>query len=167
MANEFSSARDVTLPAEFLVELQADAAVRERVAERFGRRLAERILHAEDPPRTVSVFWTRLSDLLVSLGWGSVAHRRAHPGLGLVTSDDWAEAHAGDRAGCPFAVGILHGALATVAGGRKVSVAEVGCRANGAERCTFAFGSPRAVERVRDGLGQGRSLDDAIEALPR
>ncbi len=174
MANGPTTRRDVTLPAELLRELAPDARVRERVAEEYGRRLAEGILRSDDPPRSVSVFWTRLSDALGARGWGSIAHRRAHPGLGVVTSDSWAEADAGGdggvgggHGGCPFGVGILHGALATVAGGRKVRVIEAACRGDGAERCTFAFGSPRAVQQVGDALARGLSLDEAVETLER
>jgi hypothetical protein len=46
-----------------------------------------------------------------------------------------------------------------------VAVLEVDCRARGADRCCFAFGSEVAIHDLYGHLLDGSDLDDALAAL--
>ena len=109
-------------------------------------------------------FWGRLTDGLRRRGWGTLSHRRIHPGLGLLSSGDWAEAqalHGQEHPGCGFTTGILTGFLGRAAG-RELEVTEVACRGRGADECRFAFGSHQATQALNEQLLDGVDLDQAL-----
>lgn len=112
-------------------------------------------------------FWDRLAAVLRRRGWGTLTHRDVHPGVGLLDSADWAEAgNDSDEAqpSCSFSAGMLSGLLSGVAEG-PVAVLEVSCRAQGDDRCTFAFGSAATVHDLYGLLVDGRPLDAALHSL--
>lgn len=110
-------------------------------------------------------FWRRLADFLRARGWGSLRMEQLHPGIGLLTSSDWAEAadaRGETQPSCPFSAGLLSGLLSRTAGG-PVAVLQVACTSRGDEACTFAFGSEAAIDalyrRMLDGAGLSTALD--------
>ncbi|MSR36862.1 MAG: hypothetical protein EXR95_09545 [Gemmatimonadetes bacterium] len=114
-----------------------------------------------------SSFWPRLAAVLGRLGWGTLSHTPAHPGVGLLASTDWAESQgaAGERQpSCTFSSGMLS-ALLSGAGGGPVAVLEVTCRTRGDDCCTFAFGSAATVHELYGLLLDGQDLATALAAL--
>ena len=114
-----------------------------------------------------SAFWLQLAAFFGRRGWGSLALSGGNRAVGLLTSPDWTEAdpeRGGANPSCAFTSGFLAGLLSSVAGG-DVAVREVGCRSRGDGDCTFAFGSPTAVEALAGYLSDGRTLADALSAL--
>jgi len=112
-------------------------------------------------------FWTHISDYFKKRGWGALEHRSLHPGIGLLTSQDWAEAvpgSGGENAGCGMSSGLLSGLLSQLAGG-AVAVLEVRCRSRGDGSCDFAFGSETAIHDLYGQLLDGNDLDRALEGL--
>jgi hypothetical protein len=112
-------------------------------------------------------FWAKLSDFFGKRGWGSLRHARPHQAVGLLSSDDWAEAVPGDGgpdASCHFSAGFLSGLLTELAGG-PVAVLEVGCRSRGSETCQFVFGSEGAIHELYGRLLEDDTLDGALAAL--
>jgi hypothetical protein len=112
-------------------------------------------------------FWERITSVLGRRGWGRLVHEPVHPGVGVLASADWAESlGAGDEAqpSCSFSTGMLSGLLSGAAGG-PIAVLEVSCRAQGDERCTFAFGSAATVHDLYGLLLDGRPLQAALASL--
>lgn len=112
-------------------------------------------------------FWTRLGTALGKRGWGTLTHRPAHPGVGLLASPDWAEAVGGaneEQPSCTFSSGMLS-ALLTGAAGGPIAVLEVTCRARGDDRCTFAFGSSATVHDLYGFILDGQDLETALASL--
>jgi V4R domain-containing protein len=112
-------------------------------------------------------FWSQLSGYFSNRGWGTLGHRASHPGVGILTSTDWAEANGEDvkpDASCSFSTGFLSGMLSQLAGA-PVAVLEVMCRTRGADSCDFAFGSESAIHDLYGRLLDGAELDSALEAL--
>lgn len=172
--------RDVAMPAIGL------AALRRQLEREAGALVAIHALHAagygagealwemlrKGPARELAeldeeTFWERLAAVLGRRGWGTITHRPAHPGVGLLASSDWAEALGGgdeEQPSCSFSTGLLSGLLSGAAGG-PVAVLEVSCRATGDERCTFAFGSAATVHDLYGLLLDGRPLESALASL--
>lgn len=112
-------------------------------------------------------FWAKLANFFSQRGWGSLRHARPHAAVGLLSSDDWAEATAGDGgpdASCHFSAGFLSGILTELAGG-PVAVLEVGCRSRGGDACQFVFGSEGAIHELYGRLLESDDLDGALAAL--
>lgn len=112
-------------------------------------------------------FWTNLSDYFSRRGWGTLRHSAAHPAVGLLSADDWAEAQPDDvrpEGSCSFTAGFLSGLLSQLAGG-PVAVLEVQCRTRGDAECVFAFGSEAAIHEVYGAMLDGADLQTALEAL--
>jgi hypothetical protein len=112
-------------------------------------------------------FWARLSAALARRGWGTLTHRAAHAGVGLLASPDWAESAGGNgerQPSCTFSTGMLSALLTSAAGG-PIAVLEVGCRARGDDRCTFAFGSPETVHDLYGLILDGKDLEAALASL--
>ena len=68
--------------------------------EAFSRWLEH---HRQDPgadPATLAAddFWHHLSAFFGSLGWGRLHFEQMHPGVGALSSTEWAEADAGSGA---------------------------------------------------------------------
>lgn len=122
---------------------------------------------SEPQDRDERVFWRGLSDFLGRRGWGTLEHSAPHPGIGLLSSADWAEARSDGserQPACAFGSGLLSSLLTRAAGG-PVAVLEVACRSRGEDRCTFAFGSEAAVHELYGLLLEGRDLDHALAEL--
>ena len=114
-----------------------------------------------------STFWKRLVEFFSCRGWGTFVVDLDHPGLGFLTSEDWAEAVTDEvdrNASCCFSTGFLSGLLSELAGG-PVAVLEVDCRARGDEQCCFAFGSEVAIHDLYGRLLDGTNLEGALAAL--
>lgn len=112
-------------------------------------------------------FWRRLSDFMGGRGWGTLRHDGAHPGVGTLTSSDWAEAEEGSgesQPSCAFTSGMLSGFLTRAAGG-PVAVLQVACRSRGDDACVFAFGSEGAIRELYGLLLEGTDFPSALAAL--
>ena len=122
-----------------------------------------------DDPEEVSeeTFWRHLSDFLARRGWGSVSQRTAHPAVGLLASQDWAEAgHCQDETQpcCAFSSGMFAGVLGRAAGG-PIAVLELSCMARGEDACVFAYGSETAIHQIYGELLEGADLESALSQL--
>jgi hypothetical protein len=112
-------------------------------------------------------FWAKLGDFFGKRGWGSLHHARPHDAVGLLSSEDWAEATPGEGgpdASCHFSAGFLSGMLTELAGG-PVAVLEVGCRSRGGAACQFVFGSESAIHDLYGRMLDSDDLDGALAAL--
>lgn len=112
-------------------------------------------------------FWTSLSDFFSKRGWGTLRHKSPHEAIGVLTSQDWAEARPDadePDATCSFSSGLLSGLLSQLAGG-PVAVLEVECRTRGGGACEFAFGSETAIHDLYGKLLDGADFHSALEAL--
>ena len=97
-----------------------------------------------------STFWTHLCDFFSCRGWGTLVVDSDHPGLGFLTSNDWAEAMTAEvdrNASCCFSTGFISGLLSEIVGS-PVAVLESKCRARGDRACEFAFGAEQAVREL-------------------
>ena len=97
-----------------------------------------------------STFWTHLCDFFSCRGWGTLVVDSDHPGLGFLTSNDWAEAMTAEvdrNASCCFSTGFISGLLSEIVGS-PVAVLEAKCRARGDRACEFAFGSEQVVRNL-------------------
>jgi hypothetical protein len=175
-----SAAPVISLPAATLLEIrralvgESGASVAARALRNAGTATGDAIFweisaQASTDPRQLGdgEFWSEIGDYLAYTGWGRVTHDRVHPGLGVVTSPDWAESDpdAGeDRPTCWLGTGALSRIFTRIAGTR-IDVVESSCRSRGDAVCTFVFGSAEAVEQVRALLRETRSLEAALLRL--
>lgn len=169
--------REVALPAAAL------AGLRRALREEAGPLATVHALHAagydaggqlydafagDGSPtgRDERAFWRTLSDFLARRGWGRLEHSAPHPGIGVLASEDWAEATLTDerQPACAFGSGMLSSLLTRAADG-PIAVLEVSCRSRGEDRCRFAFGSEAAVHELYGLLLDGRDLDTALADL--
>jgi predicted hydrocarbon binding protein len=114
-----------------------------------------------------STYFDRLRRFLEARGWGTLHHTAPHPGVGLISSSDWAEATQDgdeDEPSCAFSSGMLSALLSRTAGA-PVAVLQVGCRSRGDEDCSFAFGSEAAVDELFRLLEEHHDLDAALAGL--
>jgi predicted hydrocarbon binding protein len=110
--------------------------------------------------------WSSLSEFFATRGWGSLVHESLHPAIGVLRSEDWAEADPSTESqpSCAFSTGLLSSLLSRVAGG-PVAVLEVECRSRGDAACAFAFGSEPAIQHVYARLLEGADLEEAVSTL--
>lgn len=144
------------------------AALRE--AGRAWADVAERALVRDDDKTLADLspyaFWRELSRFLQHAGWGALEHQNLGV-VGSLRATEWAEADPAEaraEPGCHFSTGFLGELLSRVAS-RPVGVVEVECRSKGDAACRFFFGAPPALERLRDALVSGLSLEEALEQL--
>lgn len=112
-------------------------------------------------------FWSSLSGFFSKRGWGTLNHDAPHPAIGILRTNDWAEARPevnADEATCSFTTGYLSGLLTQLAGA-PVAVLEVSCRSRGEASCAFAFGSETAIHNLYGTLLEGADMASALEAL--
>jgi hypothetical protein len=116
-------------------------------------------------------FWEVLARFFERRGWGRISQSRIHPGMGLLTAWDWAEARnaepghgGGGTSGCPISTGMLARVLGEVANG-PVAVLQVACPSRGDDACQFLFGHEDAVRRSYDLLQDGVPLDHILEQV--
>ncbi len=113
------------------------------------------------------VFWARLTTFLGDRGWGTLTRAAPHPGIGLLSSENWVESGetaADADASCSFTTGFLSGLLTRLSGG-PIAVLEVNCRGRGDGRCAFAFGAESAVHELYGLLLDSPDLDAALARL--
>ncbi len=120
----------------------------------------------EDPSSLATEgFWTALGDFLRARGWGRLTHARVHPGMGLLTAHEWAEATPSEEGeGCPFSTGMLARILGEAAGG-PIAVLQVACPTRGDDAVRFLFGHPEAVTGSHALLAEGGELDRILEQV--
>ncbi len=110
-------------------------------------------------------FWSALGEFLRARGWGHVSHARVHPGMGLLTAREWAEAAPSEGGeGCPFSTGMLARVLGETAGG-PIAVLQVACPTRGDDAARFLFGHPGAVTESHALLVEGAELDQILERV--
>jgi predicted hydrocarbon binding protein len=180
MINTRRHSREVALPSGSLAALR-NAITREagplatihalhEAGHQAGSTLYEVFQASLDaPPSSLGEgrFWTLLGTFLQQRGWGTLKHSSPHPGVGVLTSSDWAEAEGEggeDQPGCSFSSGMLSGLLTEVAGG-PVAVLQISCRSHGDGACTFAFGSEATIHDLYGLLLEGTAFEHALAEL--
>jgi len=134
--------------------------VGDRVYQGLADRLAQRGAGAGE--LDADSFWRAVSEYFQALGWGSVEHRRLHPGVGALDLVDWLEAGSdGGPAGCHLSTGFFTDLLGRVAG-EGVVVMEVPSDSGGSR---LLFGSGDTLGEVYQSLAGGASLDAALARL--
>ncbi|MSR23160.1 MAG: hypothetical protein EXR92_06430 [Gemmatimonadetes bacterium] len=134
------------------------AAVFEQLSRRFG---------PEPSGSSETTFWREFTAFFRATGWGDLTHKRVHPGLAILRSNNWSESDpsSGDtQPGCAFTSGVLAHLLGRVAGG-PIAVLEVGCRSKGDRECSFVFGSEGAIHDLYGLLLDGAPLETALQRM--
>jgi bacteriochlorophyll 4-vinyl reductase len=134
-----------------------------------GGQVFESLLRALPRPLddvSEKTFWSSISRFFERRGWGKLRHSSPHPGIGMLTSSDWAEAEGRrePQPVCSFSAGVFAHMLTQVAA-EPVAVLEVSCRAHGEPACRFAFGSELVIQNLRGLLSDGRGFDQALVEL--
>lgn len=106
-----------------------------------------------------------LSRFFEAQGWGRVELAPLAGGALAVDSPDWAEAAPGsaDAPMCFFSAGMLADFLGRLSGA-GAAVMEVECRSKGDARCRFLSAMPETLQRVYEGMTDGRTYEDALGA---
>ncbi len=109
-----------------------------------------------------------LSEFFMSGGWGTVTISPVGTGALALDSSDWAEAEPGTSQTpmCFFSAGMLADFLGRLSG-EPVSVMEVECRCRGDARCRFLSATPEVLQRVYEGMTEGRTYEEALSGEPR
>lgn len=109
-----------------------------------------------------------LSDFFAQAGWGTLTISPVGTGALALDSSDWAEADAdsAQTAMCFFSAGMLADFLGRLSG-EAVSVMEVECRCRGDARCRFLSATPEVLQRVYEGMTQGRTYEAVLTGEPR
>ncbi|MGH7662954.1 MAG: V4R domain-containing protein [Gemmatimonadaceae bacterium] len=100
-------------------------------------------------------------------GWGTLHIGSLRDTVATLDSEDWGEADptsALEYPGCHLTTGMFADFFGRLAEA-PLAVLEVECRSMGAPRCRFLLGSAAVMEHVYDGMGEGSSYDDAVEAV--
>jgi len=111
------------------------------------------------------LFAETLSEFLTSGGWGAVTMSPVGTGALALDSSDWAEAEPGTSQTpmCFFSAGMLADFLGRLSD-EPVSVMEVECRSRGDARCRFLSATPEVLQRVYEGMTEGRTYEEALSA---
>ena len=118
-------------------------------------------------------FWSQISRFFSGTGWGEISFEPLHPSIGMLHATDWAEAQIGAGSddelantipSCAFSTGLLSRFFSALTSS-DVAVTELTCRAAGAERCSFAFGTEAVIARLDERLRGGMVLDEALVGL--
>ena len=114
------------------------------------------------------MFAETLSEFLQGGGWGTVTISPVGTGALALDSSDWAEAEPGTSQTpmCFFSAGMLADFLGRLSD-EPVSVMEVECRSRGDERCRFLSATPEVLQRVYEGMTEGRTYEEALSGEPR
>lgn len=180
MSSSVRGAKEIAVPVSLFASLRAElekgAGMLETVralhsAGYQAGLAAAKAVHKESGGDSLSLseagFWVSLSHYFERRGWGTLDHSTPHPGVGILSSSNWAEASPTETradASCSFSTGFLSGLLSQLAGG-PIAVLEVGCRSRGADSCDFAFGSESAIHELYGRMLDGATLQAALEAL--
>ncbi|HYX81547.1 MAG TPA: V4R domain-containing protein [Gemmatimonadales bacterium] len=105
-----------------------------------------------------------LSDFFQAGGWGSVSITPVGTGALAIDSTDWTEAEPGTAQTpmCFFSAGMLADFLGRLSE-ETIAVMEVECRSRGDERCRFLSATPGVLERVYQGMTEGRTYEEALK----
>jgi predicted hydrocarbon binding protein len=109
-----------------------------------------------------------LSEFFMSGGWGAVTMSPVGTGALALDSSDWVEAEPGtsETPMCFFSAGMLADFLGRLSG-EPVSVMEVECRCRGDARCRFLSATPDVLQRVYEGMTEGRTYEDVLSGASR
>ncbi len=179
MSSSSATAREVALPVAVFdalrAEIEKDLGTYETVralhqAGYHAGVVAARTLDREAGGSALELsgagFWGHLSDYFSKRGWGSLSHEAVHPGVGVLSSSDWAESAVGgdDETACGISAGFLSGLLSQLTG-RAVAVLVIRCRGRGDGGCDFAFGSEKAIHKLYGRMLDGAEFSHALQAL--
>ncbi len=114
------------------------------------------------------LFAETLSAFFTSGGWGTLTMSPVGTGALALDSSDWVEADPGTSQTpmCFFSAGMLADFLGRLSG-EPVSVMEVECRCRGDARCRFLSATPDVLQRVYEGMTEGRTYEEALSGAPR
>jgi predicted hydrocarbon binding protein len=109
-----------------------------------------------------------LADFFTSGAWGTVTMSPVGTGALALDSSDWVEAEPGTAQSpmCFFSAGMLADFLGRLSD-EPVSVMEVECRSRGDARCRFLSATPEVLQRVYEGMTEGRTYEEALSGEPR
>lgn len=141
---------------------QAGYAGGEAVYQAFARWLADEG-HPAPESLDVAGFTSLASRFFAELGWGSVTLGGGSP-VAVLDSPDWAEANGStglEHPGCHLGTGLMAAFFGRIAD-QPLAVMEVECRSAGAPRCRFLLGGAEAMQRVWEGMAEGRSYTDLL-----
>ncbi len=113
------------------------------------------------------LFWERISEFFSNLGWGKLKFESLHPGVGLLSSGDWAEASSNgfsDQPMCHLTTGVFAELLSQAADG-DVAILEVECRSKGDARCAFLMGGEDTLGSIHTAMNEGQDFMGAIQSL--
>ena len=168
--------REIRFPVDSLLALRralirqlgAEAAARalQEVGHAAGDALFRRLGEGDELAHTPSeTFWQRLAAVFRELGWGTLEHRSPHPGVGALVARDWFEVEEDtDHPDTPFTTGVLANLLGRTAG-QDVAVLQVPCEDREPGCVRFLFGAPSTLDRLYDGLREGRDVQAGLGAL--
>lgn len=141
---------------------QAGYAGGESVYQAFTRWLAAQRLPAPEA-LDVPTFASSTSRFFAELGWGSLTMGGGSP-IATIDSVDWAEASGSsglEHPGCHLGTGLMAAFFGRVAD-QPLAVMEVECRSAGAPRCRFLVGSAEVMQRVWEGMAEGRGYEEML-----
>jgi len=109
-----------------------------------------------------------LSEFFANGGWGTLTMSPVGTGALALDSSDWVEADPGtsETPMCFFSAGMLADLLGRLSD-EPVSVMEVECRSRGDARCRFLSATPEVLQRVYEGMTEGRTYEEALSGEPR
>jgi len=109
-----------------------------------------------------------LSEFFTNGGWGTLTMSPVGTGALALDSSDWVEADPGTSQTpmCFFSAGMLADFLGRLSD-EPVSVMEVECRSRGDARCRFLSATPEVLQRVYEGMTEGRTYEEALSGKPR
>ena len=134
-----------------------------------GEGLFQSFTAANDPTDLdADLLGETLSEFFKSGGWGTVTMSPIGTGALALDSSDWAEAEPGTSQTpmCFFSAGMLADFLGRLSD-ESISVMEVECRSRGDARCRFLSATPEVLQRVYEGMTEGRSYEEALSGAPR
>jgi predicted hydrocarbon binding protein len=129
-----------------------------------GEGLFQSFAAANDPTDLdADLLGETLSDFFKSGGWGTVTMSPVGTGALALDSSDWAEAEPGTSQTpmCFFSAGMLADFLGRLSD-ESISVMEVECRSRGDARCRFLSATPEVLQRVYEGMTEGRTYVEAL-----
>ncbi|HSJ08881.1 MAG TPA: 4-vinyl reductase [Longimicrobiales bacterium] len=172
-----------TRPSELTLPAASIAALRHALATSVGEAAAADALRAaghaagdslfrilagdgDAAGMPASQFWSGVSRLFSSRGWGQLSFSQVHPGVGALDAGDWAEAATAtaDQPSCHFTTGMLANLIGRTANA-EIAVLEVECRSRGDARCRFLFGGPDALDGVYQSVAAGAATEAALTRL--
>lgn len=134
--------------------------------ELFRNWLAAESQGAAAAELETDVFWERVADFAEYLGLGRLQVDLGHPGMAMLSSNDWFEAARSglEQPSCHLTTGLLAAFLHEIAG-QDLAVMEVECRSSGGRDCTFVVGSESTLEALHLRMVAGAEFPGALAAL--